>query len=391
MIESKSSLNDNLFDGIMRGFIINNVDPKGDGKIAVIIPKLMPEESRNNNPKDFDTKAQINDSIIDNNENTFNKDIQKVNFFWARPTFIIETSEKEKTVITPMVKSSAQHQTVEIDTTLNLSTYNKNSGNYDIPRINTTVYVFFEDGDPQKCFYLPYAPTLDGEVIGMSFVESTDNINSMEKKVNIKVIKELHNGNVIYFDTNENENSFLIKFSNGHRIKIDNNENSSAIVLDTEYGHQVKLVDNSSSNSKKNSKDSNNEDGIESGKFIKIETPKKHHILLDDNDGKEKIHIHSMTNHQVLLDDVVNSVHVHTGSGSTIDMLQGDIINIKTSTTINANAKTINVSGGKDVNVTGGSVVNVSAPKVTVSGSDSVGITSSGAITCQAPTINLNP
>jgi hypothetical protein len=372
MLNQKNGIENVSFAGLFRGTVINNVDDAGEAVISVVIPKLMMNFIGSEKPTPANSKEPLDKSIVKNkDENSFNSNVQIVNFFRCRPSYLINTSPSEKSV-TSEVEKDGGHQTVSIGSSLKHTSYKKRSGEYRVPKIGTTVLCYFEDEDPQKPRYFPFTPSLDGEVIAMSNVESQHNVEAMEKKVNIDVIREQFNGNVIYLDENDDRNTFVIKFANGHRIKIEDNAEASSVVIDTQYGHQFKMVDKSSSRSSDNTKDSNNEDGINGGKFIKIQTPKGQEVLLDDNDGKEKVLINTMTGHKVLMDDVADLINIHTGSGTIIDLLQGSTINISTADLISAKAATVNISGSNNVGISGTSkvevsssaLVSISAPKI---------------------------
>jgi hypothetical protein len=308
------------FAGWFRAIVTNNVDPKGEGRIYVTIPKFQPEQDFGAEPTKKDDKAKINKDQVDNkNSNTVDDSVLKPNGFLARPCHILNSSPTEKTV-TNNVKKGGGYQDVKIDTSLKNTNYNPMSGNYSVPRIGTWVYVFFEDEDPKKCYWLPFGPTLEGEVVPFKNVESLVNKNMPSKMVNIDVIKELFNGNVIYFDANEDKNHFEIKFDNGHRIKIEHNNLSSCIVLDTESGHQIKIVDRSCIGTLENIKDANTEDGIPFGSFIKIETKKGNIVLLDDNAGNEKIDLITQGGHKINMDDTSETITITNSPGHTIVM-----------------------------------------------------------------------
>jgi len=348
------------FDGIMRGIVVNNVDPKGEGRVAIVIPKLMPYLDGSEAPTKTGTKTTNPKSLIDNDdENPYDTTIQAVNFFWARPTFALDYAPAEKTVTSDVseIPSGAEegtHQTVEIGGQLKETSYVQGTGTYKIPRIESTVFVLFEDGDPQKCYFLPFSPTLYGEVTPMANVESFANRDTMQTKVNIHVLREWQNGNVLYADTNNDRNTFILKFANGHRLKLEFNADSSVVTLNTQSGHQLKLVDKSSAVGDDNPLDANDEDGVNHGTFVKLETSAGHFITMDDNAGYEKIHVRTVKGHYMLMDDVADLVHIYTYSGSLIELNQGTVINIKT-------GSTVNVESGSQVNVKAGSAVDVQA------------------------------
>jgi len=336
--------------GIVRATVINNVDDRGgEGRIAVCISKVMPVEDELGDPVKPKTEDTLDKSMIENDsDNPYKTKIQIVNHYWVRPCYLLDKSPSERTVTNELVKDGG-HQDATIGGDLKETRYIPMTGEYRVPRIGTEVYIFFEDKDPQKGFYLPFSPTLDGEVTPMDEVEKKDNVENLSKKANIQVLREFQNGTVIYADTNDDTNTFTIKMQDpnydrhlGHRIKFEHNADHSSIVIDTAYGHQIKMVDKSTNDGSNNERDNNDEDGVNKGKFITVSTPKGHKVILDDNDGFEKIQLTSSIGHNILMDDVdhriiaktytghfidmhddQDHIKIHTKSGSIIDMLSG--------------------------------------------------------------------
>lgn len=325
MTAYSGSLKKPSFSGIKRGTVINNVDPSGDGSVAVIIHELMDSHNPEDEITSPELKKSLNKEALENTEhNTYDDDIKEVNFFWARQCQLVDSSPREKTVTAKINKvssnaTSGTHQEANIGTTLTdpKTAYRSNTGRYKIPRVGTEVFLFFENGDPQKLFYFPFGPSLEGQVTPMDMVEEEAFKDSPEKKVNIDVLSELCNGNVLYMNGNPEENNLAIKFSNGHRFKIQYNPTASSILIDTERGHKIKVVDRSSSDGKNNPYDANNEDGVEGGSFIKIETERNHQILLDDNGGNEKILVKTEKGHTMRMDDTNDTLSIHTQNNTT--------------------------------------------------------------------------
>ena len=357
MLDKNKAIKRIDLNGIMRATVINNVDDRGgEGRIAVAISKLMPTENVLADPTPPKSEDPMDKSILENpNDNSYAEKIQIINHYWVRPSFLIDTSPIERTVTNEISNGKGFQKTI-LNEDLRKTKYISPTGEYRIPRIGTEVYIFFEDKDPQKGYYLPFSPTLDGQVTLMDEIENKDNVENLSKKVNLHIMREFQNGNIIYADTNDDTNTFTIKFQDknygrhlGHRLKFEMNEEAEGIVLETQYGHQFMLIDKSNNDGSKDSRDSNDEDGLNKGKYIKLRTPKGHVVILDDNDGKEKITVDSKSGHQLVLDDVADTVHLHTQSGTTIDMHQG---------------KTISIHTGATAYLTAGGNVTVDAPRV---------------------------
>jgi hypothetical protein len=201
-------------DGIMRAKVIKIDDPKAEGRIGCIIPRLMFK---------FDHSIQEVESMeyeVDSSKWDESSEIQveetldTVNYIWMRPSWFVFNGPQENNV----------------------------GGSYRVPRIGTWVFVFFEDEDPQKGYYFPFGPTNDGEVINNEKNESPY-IGDVEMNPQVDIIREYPNGTIIYTDFNEDRNEVVIKFRNNHVMRITDREDSNGIEFHTHNKNYIKIDD----------------------------------------------------------------------------------------------------------------------------------------------------
>lgn len=199
-------------DNHYRAMVVSNVDEEMEGRIKVYIPKLSRNLKRGNLEKE---------KILDpgSNPNKFHKASRIKNpkpiithdYYWARPSTLIGSLSQQI-----------------------------------IPVKNQYIYVYFENGDPQKLYYDIKSPALVGEKQRLSkLVKSLEygNTGNYITRPNIVSLMELPNSNIIGFDYNGNLNSFEITFASGHFIHIVSNKNESYIELHTEKGNFIKMDD----------------------------------------------------------------------------------------------------------------------------------------------------
>ena len=124
-------------------------------------------------------------------------------------------------------------------------------GSYRVPTVGTMVTVFFEGNDPNKPYWLPFSPTVNGDIIagtnlgkGTNVENAAANWQDPAKRTKIHVLAEHDNGNIIYLDSNADNNAFVIRWANGHTLSI-GHAAESGIILQTEKGHMVQLDENS--------------------------------------------------------------------------------------------------------------------------------------------------
>jgi hypothetical protein len=384
------------FKGFIRAEVITNVDPLGEGRVGVRIRKISCDNMPGEAPVPPSKKETLQKSAIDNkDDNQYKGSIPVTNYQWARPVWRLDTSPSEKTVMNDLRRvnlpgDGGTHQKIELGAQLKQTTYNPSAGSYGVPRVGTTIWVIFEDDDPLKLYYLPWGPSITGQVTPMQMVEQADNKASITRKPNIDVIREWHNGTCMYYDTNDDKNCFAIVFQNGHRLKFEFNSDASGIVLNTQGGHIVEIIDKSSREGDDNPLDYNDQDGFNHGHFIRLQTKKGHRVLLDDNDNAEKVHVRSYSGLQILLDDVCDEAHVWTVGGSKIDMIRGDQINMTTGVMVSVKSGGMVNVETPQANVTAEKLVNVNAPEVNVTGAKMMRMVSTATVAINAPQVLIN-
>jgi hypothetical protein len=228
-LDTSGTRNIDTRDG-MRALVIRNDDPTLQGRIGVLIPKLMPFEEPNMykevvREEDVETSCIINEEI----HGLISKNVTRQNYIWASP---------ERSI----------------------------TNNYRVPYVGTTVFVYMEDGDPQKLYYRQVRPTLDGERPRMKQVKAAPQTLDAKKKPWIHLIEEFQDGTTIYYNEDKDNREYEVKFSNGYALSIADNKNESAITLKTSSGHSM-VMDTK-------------------GKAIKVKSSGGHSITMDDNGGK---------------------------------------------------------------------------------------------------------
>lgn len=212
------------FSGNFRARVVNNVDPKGEGRLGVFIPALITEV-----PNNLETpKASIGviapTLFANQKELGLSQQVKRDNYIWARPcAHLVE----------------------------NGSAAGNHGGSFRVPTNGTMVTVFFEGEDPNRPYWMPYSPTVNGDVIagtnlgmGMNVQNAAANWRDPAKKTKVHVLAEHDNGNVVYIDGNDNNNAFVIRWANGHTLSI-GHAAESGIIMQTERGHLVQLDENS--------------------------------------------------------------------------------------------------------------------------------------------------
>ena len=210
--------------GFFRGRVVKNDDPMGEGRVAVFIPSLITEYPQGDEIPSPGVGIIPPTLFANQKELGLPQQVKRDNFVWARPG----------------------SQFVE-----NGSAAKNHGGDWRIPRVGTMVTVYFEGADPNRPYWLPFTPTVRGDVIaaknlgkGINVQGSSANWKSIKQKVEIQVVAEHDNGNVVYIDNNSDVNAFVIRWDNGHTISIHHNK-ESGIVMHTQRGHMVQLDENS--------------------------------------------------------------------------------------------------------------------------------------------------
>ena len=210
--------------GFFRGRVVKNDDPKMEGRLGLFIPALvvdMPDHLEAPAPID----NPVEDSLFANGQELqLRGTVKEDNYLWARPcAWLVENSRAAKNV----------------------------GGSFRVPRVGTMVLVFFEGADPNRPYWMPFTPTVEGDVIqgghlgkGLNMDKTAQSWTDAKKRVEVHVLAEHDNGNVVLMDSNADTNSFVIRFANGHTLSI-GHAAESGIVLQTEKGHLVQLDENS--------------------------------------------------------------------------------------------------------------------------------------------------
>lgn len=208
--------------GWYRARVIRTDDPMLEGRLGVFIPSIITEYPQSQNTASPGTDPIPSDVFVNQKDLGLASKVKRDNYIWARPgSQLVENGTEDG-----------------------------QAGQWKIPTVGTFVTVYFEDGDPNRPYWLPFTPTVDGDVIpgvnigsGRNLSKSSDNWTDPTRKPGIEVLAEYKNGNVIYVDTNDDANSFVVRWANGHTLSIHHNE-ESGIVLETEKGHLLQLDEN---------------------------------------------------------------------------------------------------------------------------------------------------
>jgi hypothetical protein len=207
------------FSGHFRARVVNNIDPKGEGRLGVFIPALITEVP-NNLDKPQPSVGAIPPTLFANqHELGLSSQVKRDNYVWARPC-------------AHLVESGG-------------------GGSFRVPSSGTMVTVYFEGNDPNKPYWMAASPTINGDVPaganigkGTNVETSAANWKDPAKKVNIHVIAEHDNGNVMYMDSNADTNAFVLRWAGGHTVSV-GDAAESGIILQTAKGHKVQLDENS--------------------------------------------------------------------------------------------------------------------------------------------------
>lgn len=244
----------------MRGVVIRTDDPHLEGRIALHIPKLVTKFDHQN-IRETTTTTKTNTSIISNKEfiSAINTDVKHTNIIWCRPA----------------------HQ-----------------NNYEIPYKGQVVYCYFEDGDPQKPYYLNDTPTLNGDAMPMAKLKATKHRYESKTKPLVRVFFEGQDSTIHYFDENEETKRYAITFKNNHSISINENSNENSIELITESGHRIVLD--------------------QKNKHVTVNTSKGHKMVM--HDVSEDVLVQTIAGHKIHIQDKAKAIQLHTVSGHDIRM-----------------------------------------------------------------------
>jgi hypothetical protein len=213
-IERSGNINEISLHGIMRAKVLRTNDPLKEGRVWCLAPKMQLKYDHSAK-KDIETKEKIQKpKFHDDSEVKADDMLTSTNGYWYRPAQFVYFGEEK----------------------------DNKGGVYRVPRPGTWIFIFFEDGDPQKPYYFPFGPTNDGEVVTNKKSESTS-LGSPEKKPNVDVIREYPNGTIIYTDFNSDRNEFIIKFNNDHVFRIADRGDKNGIEVFTHHNHYIRIND----------------------------------------------------------------------------------------------------------------------------------------------------
>lgn len=199
-------------NGFMRAKVINNIDPEMKGRIQVFIPEIMGLEYDDDNDEAKEIEINTSPNVFDpDSPFMFNEKVTLSNGLWADP----------------------------IQYTHNSSADERTGGQFIIPRKDEWIFVIFEGGDIQKPKWLPLS--MNGSAITPS-VDLIGNITP-ETLPNIQILHQSVDGQVIYFDTNANTRSLVIKQLNGGSYKMrSDSEGNNYIELELN-NNRIKIDD----------------------------------------------------------------------------------------------------------------------------------------------------
>ena len=270
----------------MRAIVVDRTDPKGQSRIAVVIPKLMPSIDPVK-PTASKKSISIDKEGLQNKEVSagINSSISTSNHFWARPV-------------------------------------RGHTGNSRVPYVNDTVYVFFEDGDPSKCYYKPYAPTLNGDAAAMDTIGATSDQFNPSNKPNIHVIDTFKDGTTIYYNENGGTRQYGMKMADGTCITVDNSAGVQQILLHTSKNHNI-VIDQTNQNITAITEKGHKLILDDKNQNISMTTTGKHSMVMDDKN--QAITTTSTGGHSVALNDKEASVSVKCSDGSQTLMKDGKV------------------------------------------------------------------
>ena len=263
MNSSLKSVNEISRDGILRGIVIDVNDPNLEGRIALNVPKFITKYDTSIKEKKSKKEFIEKENLLNPELKDFVRDdIENVNYIWFRPVF---------------------------------------QNSFKVPYVGQTVFCFFEDGDPNKPYYFPFGPSLNGEVTSMDKVKATSDLFDHDKKHLIHVIQEGKDGSIIYFNENASNKRFEVAFSNNHSFSINENESENSIHFVTSNGNLLVLD--------------------ELNKHITVKTSGGHIIKLDDQN--KVCSLTTSGGHKINLDDGSGTVEISASSGGKIALGSG--------------------------------------------------------------------
>ena len=197
--------------GLKRAKVTNNVST--DGSISLYIPETMMDMGGGNPDEPEHEETSVPGSFLDDSPYKPSVKSKSGGSIWARPTFFSNDEQKGS----------------------------KMCGHFKVPKIGSWVYMFFENGDSAKPYWLPLSPTINGKGISADMMVGHD--ASGAKMANMSIIDSFGNGTIIFYDENEDANAFVIRLGSGHLIQSRNGGGVSQIEFLSTDGHNIKIDD----------------------------------------------------------------------------------------------------------------------------------------------------
>lgn len=260
-------------NGMMRGIVVNVNDSMLEGRVAIMVPKMLTKFD----PADV-SSVTLKESI--NKDNMKNADlaefvpneVETTNSIWFRPKFMFS---------------------------------------FEVPSVGDVVDCFFEDGDVQKPYYFPTKCTLNGEVTPMENIQHTSDRYDVGSKPKVRVMAEYPDGTIVYYNENDAHKMFSIKFSSGYEFSLKDNNAEQQILLSTKNGNKF-VID-------------------ELAKKITLNSAGGNSITMQDEDGV--ISINSLKGSSLKLNEdiqfqssdgsiikMANNIKVSSASGSSLNL-----------------------------------------------------------------------
>ena len=181
-------------DGVMEGIVLNREDPTGKGRVGVFISRVMgliANSSKEEKSKLITKDTSKND---DNNSISGTATISGINYLWAKRA----------------------------------SRTGDEFGEWIIPPVGTSVFVFFLDGDPTQLYYLPFGP---------------GDKSKMASSFNDNILHRTTNGSKIGFNFDDDKkDKFYVELSDGSGIVVDVNE-KTVTVMTAKKAAKIELKD----------------------------------------------------------------------------------------------------------------------------------------------------
>jgi hypothetical protein len=177
------------YNGFMEAIVVEPADTLKEGRIAVVIPKIMPVLDPDSTEISKSPQV-IMTTMFGNSDAPPITKVETSNAFWLRPAWPI---------------------------------YKEGGGQYIPPSKGSRVLCFFLDGDPGKGYYLPATLTRSGEATtGSNLVdESASTYASFLERHKVHILHETPNGAIIAFDFGGANPSVQVVLDQDNHVWID--------------------------------------------------------------------------------------------------------------------------------------------------------------------------